>query len=685
MLIDERVLKETEDRLTQLIPTNLRERAFVRKRTTSSASRTSLVNAYVAGKRSVTDENAFERAVGDIDLVGVDYLYNGLRAAEAVARVVIPRIDGKRTAYATGFMVSPDLFLTNCHVLSNPEIAKLASVQFGYQADSSGAERISTGFILRPDRFFLVSEHLDYCMVAVDPTSQKGPSDLDSFGWLRLNPELGKADFGQWASVIQHPGGQLKQLAIRENEFLPIDEASDFLSYHSDTLRGSSGAPVLNDFWEVVALHHSGVAAKDKEGHYLDHQGNPIVGRDVNDDEVKWIANEGVRISRIVADALDRAKPSSFRNTFEQAVRGRLEAKTTICVGVGRGGTSMSLPGGIVEPATGDAYQRRLVLPIDVLVSLCDSSANMSLQCPAIPPIPKSGTDRGAESKGSQVELELIFDDDFSNRAGYLETFLGRGRRVPMPTIKRSSVSLIAPTFEGGTQLDYHHFSIVMHAKRRLAIFTAGNVDYLAEDRDQRSRASFGKDQWRLDPRMADEYQIPKRFYDRWKKIDYGHLVRREDNFWGSSDEQREYANSDTFHMTNCSPQHEAFNRSNLNGLWGNLEETIKEQASDPGYKIGKLCVFSGPIFDDRKDLVCGDVRVPIAFWKVVVAPAAGNKIKAHGFILKQANVLKDDPPFEEFDPSGYERSFMSLESIETKTLVQFDDCLKSADVLSGQ
>lgn len=684
MLIDERVLKETEDRLTQLIPTALRERAFAQKRTPSTDSRTYLVNAYVAGKRSVTDENAFERAVGDIDLVGVDYLYNGLRAAEAVARVAIPRIDGNRTAYATGFMVSPDLFMTNFHVLKNPEIAKLASVQFGYQADASGTERISTSYMLRPDRFFLISEHLDYCMAAVDPTSQKGPSELNSFGWLRLNPDLGKADFGQWASVIQHPGGQLKQLAIRENAFLPIDDASDFLSYHSDTMRGSSGAPVLNDFWEVVALHHSGVAAKDKEGHYLDHQGNPIVGRDVTDDEVKWIANEGVRISRIVADALDRAKASSFRDAFEQVVRGRLEAKTAIGFGVGGAGTSLSLPEGVVGTSAGNTYGRRFLLPVDVLVSLGDDSANTSSQSPTVTPIPKSGEDWSTGSRGSQAEFELVFDDDYSNRAGYLETFLGRGRRVPMPTIKGSSTHLIAPTLDGGTQLDYHHFSAVMHAKRRLAIFTAGNVDYLAKDRDQRSRKSFGKDQWRLDPRMAEEYQIPKRFYDRWKRIDYGHLVRREDNFWGSSDEQREYANSDTFHMTNCSPQHEAFNRSNLHGLWGNLEKTISEQASDPGFKMSKLCVFSGPFFDDKKDLVCGDVRIPIAFWKVVVVPASGNKLKAYGFILKQADVLKDDPPFEEFDPSGYEHSFISLQSIEAKTLVQFDDCLKTVDVLSG-
>ncbi|MBI4998182.1 MAG: DNA/RNA non-specific endonuclease [Rhodocyclales bacterium] len=674
MLIDERVLQETEKRLAPLIPAQLRERASVRKTLAPAPGRADLVKAYVAGKRAATDENAFERAVGDIDLVGVDYLYNGLRAAEAVARVVIPRADGNRTAYATGFMVSPDLFLTNWHVFKTADAARLATAQFGYQADADGAERVSTSFMLRPDRFFLADEHLDYCLVAVDPTSEKGPSDLRSFGWLRLNPDLGKADVGQWASVIQHPGGQLKQLAIRENAFLPIDEDSDFLSYHSDTLRGSSGAPVLNDFWEVVALHHSGVAAKDAQGRYLDHQGNPIVGRDVTDEEVKWIANEGARVSRIVADALNRAAPSALRESFEQVVRGRLESTATPDFGLAQG----PFHGGAAGAVTLASRQQRFFLPVDVLLSAGDVVADAAVAGAA-------ALGRAATSMAPQADFELVFDDDYSNRTGYVATFLGRRRSVSMPTVAYAAAALVAPTLDGAKQLDYHHFSVVMHARRRLAIFTAGNVDYVAEDRDQRSRKEFGKDQWRLDPRMAEEYQIPKKFYDRWKKLDYGHLVRREDNLWGSSDEQREFANSDTFHMTNCSPQHEAFNRSNLDGLWGNLEETIKAQAADEGQKIGKLCVFCGPVFDDRKDLVCGDVRVPLAFWKVVVAPAPGNKIKAYGFILKQAKVLNDDPPFEEFDPSGYERSFATLKSIEARTLVRFGTELKAADVLKGQ
>lgn len=44
------------------------------------------------------------------------------------------RADGNRMAYATGFMVSPRLLLTNWHVLPTDDLARLATAQFGSAA-----------------------------------------------------------------------------------------------------------------------------------------------------------------------------------------------------------------------------------------------------------------------------------------------------------------------------------------------------------------------------------------------------------------------------------------------------------------------------------------------------------------------------------------------------------------------
>src|SRR5262249_9306925 len=169
---------------------------------------------------------------------------------------------------ATGFMIAPNLLLTNHHVFPDADTASRSRVQFAYEADADGNQRSSTWFSLAPGGAggFLTNEALDYSLVMVDPGSKQGPDALASFGWLRLNPQLGKADYGQYASIIQHPGGEPKQIAIRENELLPFEDGDNFLAYRSDTFRGSSGSPVFNDFWDVGALPHSGQPLQDAHG-----------------------------------------------------------------------------------------------------------------------------------------------------------------------------------------------------------------------------------------------------------------------------------------------------------------------------------------------------------------------------------------------------------------------------------
>lgn len=68
-----------------------------------------------------------------------------------------------------------------------------------------------------------------------------------------------------------------------------------------------------------------------------------------------------------------------------------------------------------------------------------------------------------------------------------------------------------------------------------------------------------------------------------------GHLVRRKDPMRGAEFEK---ANRDTFHFTNCSPQHENFNQSS--NLWLILENYILNHATNYQRKVA---VFTGPIF----------------------------------------------------------------------------------------
>jgi endonuclease I len=101
---------------------------------------------------------------------------------------------------------------------------------------------------------------------------------------------------GEYVSIIQHPNGEPKQLALRENQL--IDLLPDFLHYRTDTAPGSSGSPIFNDQWEIVGLHHSGVPKRDADGNILSRDGK-IWTQDMGEHQIDWAANEGIRISRI--------------------------------------------------------------------------------------------------------------------------------------------------------------------------------------------------------------------------------------------------------------------------------------------------------------------------------------------------------------------------------------------------
>jgi len=637
---------------------------------------------YIADARTNDDIGAFERAVGTNDLLSLYYFWSGLHASRSVGRIMIAAGVGEPSAAATGFLIAPGLLMTNWHVFQTPETASRARVQFGYEADENGAERKSTWFSLNPGIFFISDEHLDYAVVHVDVASQEGPDSLNSFSWLRLNPNLGKTTYGQYLSIIQHPEALPKQVAIRENKLLPFDDSDDFLTYQSDTFKGSSGSPVFNDFWEVVALHHSGKPATDAVGHYLDRNGVPITDHKPSEDEIQWIANEGARTSRIVSDILKKAPAGEQRTLLEDTFSGKLEAATPWrAVPVSQ---SESTPVDVISANAFVAY-----LPLNVSLRV-ESLDHKNLVPADVKPAPAPAQVPMVTSNPAEPQFEsLNFDHDYDDRRGYDAAFLGRKNQVPMPTILKSAQNQIARLIAGGTQLDYHHYSAFVHKARRIPALTAGNVDYEDDQRGGKKRDAYGKDQWIADSRMDPAYQLPKGFYDRWKRLDYGHLVRREDNCWGASAKEIEYSNSDTFHLTNCTPQHESFNRSNLKGLWGLLENAIGDQSKkDKG--INRVSIFAGPIFNDQKDLVCkdkeGDILVPLEFWKVVVAPLRKGGFGAYGFILSQEAPLDDNPPFEDFSPPDNfvaQHQYVTLAAIESKTIVRFDKSLKAADILA--
>jgi endonuclease G, mitochondrial len=238
-----------------------------------------------------------ERLIGVSNFIDARFLRVGAVVARTVARILVKEASGLILEYGTGFLVGPGLLLTNNHVLETPAQAAASAAEFGYEQDLTGRVQVGTNFGFDPDTLFVTDPTLDYTLVAVQPDNGAGAT-LSGLGWSRLVRQEGKAIRGEFVNIIQHPGGQPKALALRDNQL--VDVLERFVHYHTDTAPGSSGAPVYNDQWEVIALHHSGVPRRNPAGQILTRSGDPWTPA-MDETQIDWIANEGARVSRILA------------------------------------------------------------------------------------------------------------------------------------------------------------------------------------------------------------------------------------------------------------------------------------------------------------------------------------------------------------------------------------------------
>lgn len=235
-----------------------------------------------------------ELAWGDtLDFVNVGFLAKGAQVARAVGRVAFR--SGR--PQGSGFLIGPGLFLTNNHVIGNPEIAQQLVLELDYELDLRGLPRSVSRFSFDTSVFITDPvSGLDFTLIGVGPPDAGAPNSLEVYGWCGLTDARDKHMLGEFANIVQHPQGRHKEVVLRENRL--VSRFDDALHYVADTEPGSSGSPVFNSEWDVIALHHWGGPWIQK----TDDAGAPL------DVEI----NEGVRISSIVKrirEALDGLEP----------------------------------------------------------------------------------------------------------------------------------------------------------------------------------------------------------------------------------------------------------------------------------------------------------------------------------------------------------------------------------------
>jgi endonuclease G len=215
----------------------------------------------------IEDQAGLEAIINSKDNFLDVYLLRGaIYCAQAVGRVEVPKGKGE----GTGFLVAPDLLLTNQHVLKEEAYLEDAAVRFDYMNDASGVAAAGKVFDFQPGFYFASpAEELDYVLVrlrgkplaGITAEGELARAPIEKLlmagkhrGYLALAPRM-LADRAR-VNILQHPDGDPLKVVLTQNYV--VHQTPNRVQYVADTMDGSSGSPVFNGNWEVVALHHSG-------------------------------------------------------------------------------------------------------------------------------------------------------------------------------------------------------------------------------------------------------------------------------------------------------------------------------------------------------------------------------------------------------------------------------------------
>ncbi len=236
----------------------------------------------------------------------------------------------------TGFLVGNSHLLTNHHVIPTPEFAQECVAQFGYEDEPTKLVK-TLDYEFDSKLLFVTNQQLDYTLVQLQTdTYTKRPAGYN-FGWLdlieseeniaprldkdqveKLINKLNNDDYsytqetlefygltkeqdleGDRVAIIQHPRGRKKEIVLHNNEVTKL--SLNNIDYKADTDYGSSGSPVFNINWKLVALT-KGVIPKPNEQNNQQSQQSNDNRSNTQDSLFSWGASQGTRICRIVED-----------------------------------------------------------------------------------------------------------------------------------------------------------------------------------------------------------------------------------------------------------------------------------------------------------------------------------------------------------------------------------------------
>ncbi len=239
-----------------------------------------------------------EKMLGDKNIALAPAVY---RSRQGRRELQVCRVEIKGDAKGTGFLVAPDVVLTNYHVVEpvfeKPGLASRLRFRFDYKLNEDGSElhpgelygahedwEVDSSRYNQGEKEGIVGvvagpDELDHALVRLakpagalpvggtveEPDdADPGPGHEDAaeprgFVDLRTAVEVDKHDMLQ---ILQYPAGRDLRMTVQHDGAIGWNDphAKTRLRYANDTLPGSSGSPCFDAEWQIVAMHHLGDA-----------------------------------------------------------------------------------------------------------------------------------------------------------------------------------------------------------------------------------------------------------------------------------------------------------------------------------------------------------------------------------------------------------------------------------------
>jgi hypothetical protein len=229
-----------------------------------------------------------------------DWLMRLAKLRGNVCRIEDPR--DQRKALGTGFLVAPDLLLTNYHVLENYlsrgrskpklDVGTLA-FRFDYAIESSGENYgklvgpAANGWLVSSAPYSTARSSgeldLDYALLRLAKKVGTDKIGNERRGWLLLSSLVPAPKKSEVVFIAQHPRGAPLKMAVGT----VLGTNGGHIRYDTETQGGSSGSPCLDAVLQLVALHQGSDGKQTKKVNY----------------------NEGIAIDAIIGHLASRGVP----------------------------------------------------------------------------------------------------------------------------------------------------------------------------------------------------------------------------------------------------------------------------------------------------------------------------------------------------------------------------------------